>query len=312
MTGLVTVFGGSGFVGRYVVRDLLSRGWRVRVAVRHPREALFLKPQGGLGQTQFMAADVTKAATLARACADVDAVINLVGSFENVDAIQHVGASNIAAAAHAAGAKSLVHVSAIGADIASASAYGRSKGEGEAAVRVAFPTAALLRPSLIFGREDAFTNRFAKMMVMMPVVPIARGAARFQPVYVADVAGAVVAALGPAAAGQTYELGGPDVLTMAEIQHKLADYIERKPAFIDMPDALMALAARMTGWLPGAPITWDQWLMLQSDNVVASAAKGMANLGITPTPMDAVAPGWLVLYRKHGRFSDPANTKVAT
>lgn len=305
MSGLVTVFGGSGFLGRYVVRDLLSAGWRVRVAVRRPREALFLKPQGGLGQTQFMAADVTKPATVVRAVAGADAVINLVGSFEKVDAIQHIGARNVAEAAQAAGVRALVHVSAIGADVASASRYGRSKGDGEVAVRTAFPDAALLRPSLIFGREDAFTNRFAQMIAGLPVVPIARGAAKFQPVYAADVAAAVVAALGQQAAGQTFELGGPDVLTMSEIQHRLATYIQRTPVFLEMPDALMALATRATGWLPGAPITWDQWLMLQADNVVDAKAKGLSALGISPAPMDAVAESWLILYRKHGRFTAP-------
>ncbi len=311
MTGLVTVFGGSGFVGRYVVRDLLSAGWRVRVAVRRPREALFLKPQGGLGQTQFVAADVTKPETVARACAGADAVINLVGSFARVDAIQHLGAGAIAAAAQAAGVKALVHVSAIGADVASASAYGRSKGEGEAAVRRGFPNAAILRPSLIFGREDAFTNRFAKMIAGLPVVPIARAAAKFQPVYVGDVAHAVVAALGADAAGKTYELGGPDVLSMGDIQHKLAALTDRAPLFIEMPDAVMALGTRLTGWLPGAPITWDQWLMLLQDNVAAADAHTLTGLGVTPTPLDAVAPNWLVQYRPHGRFT-AASTTVQT
>ncbi len=312
MSGLVTVFGGSGFVGRYVVPVLLSAGWRVRVAVRNPREALFLKPQGGLGQIQFVAADVTKPDTVARACVGADAVVNLVGSFARADAIQHIGAANVAAAAREAGARTLVHVSAIGADVASASKYGRSKGAGEAAVRRAFPQAAIVRPSLIFGREDAFTNRFAAMIARLPVVPIARGAARFQPVYVADVAVAIVAALGAKAAGETYELGGPDVISMAEIQHWLAKVTQRRPVFIAMPDALMALAARATGWLPGAPISWDQWLMLQADNVVADGARGLAVLGITPTPMAAVAESWLSLYRKHGRFDVPTTPRASS
>ncbi len=310
MRGLVTVFGGSGFVGRYVVRDLLAAGWRVRVAVRRPREALFLKPQGGLGQTQFMAADVTKPETVARAVAGADAVVNLVGSFANMDAIQHRGAGVVAAAAHAADVGALVHLSAIGADPASPSGYGRSKGEGEAAVRAAFPDAVILRPSVIFGREDAFTNRFAGMVSGLPVVPVARGAARFQPVYVADVAAAVCAGLAGAAAGQTFELGGPDVLSMSEIQHKLAALTGHAPVFIDVPDAVMGLAARLTGWLPGAPITWDQWLMLQADNIVSSNARGLADLCITPTPLDAVAETWLVSYRKHGRFTAPTTEKA--
>lgn len=310
MTGLVTVFGGSGFVGRYVVRDLLQAGWRVRVAVREPRDSLFLKPQGGLGQTQFMAADITKPATVARAVAGVDAVVNLVGILKgDFKRIQADGAANVARAAAAAGVKAFVQMSAIGADAASESQYGRTKGEGEAAVRAAFPDATILRPSIIFGREDGFINRFAKMIASFPVVPIARGAVKFQPVFVGDVAAAIVKVLTErAAAGQTYELGGPDIMTMAAIQHWIAAQIGHHPVFIEMPDLLMGNAARFTGWLPGAPITWDQWLMLQHDNVVAPDAHSLAALHINPTPLDTVADGWLVQYRQHGRFTALAST----
>jgi len=307
MTGLVTVFGGSGFVGRYVVRDLLSAGWRVRVAVRHPRESMFLKPQGGLGQTQFLAADVTRPETVARAVAGADAVVNLVGILKgDFKRVQADGATNVAQAAAEAGVMALVQMSAIGADAESDSLYGQTKGEGEAAVRAAFPRATILRPSIIFGREDGFINRFASMIAGAPfgVVPIARGGVKFQPVFVGDVAAAVVAALSDsAAAGMTYELGGPDVMSMAQIQHWIAAQIGHQPTFLDMPDALMALAARLVGWLPGAPITRDQWLMLQHDNVVAPTAHSLADLHINPTPLDVVAERWLVQYRTHGRFS---------
>ncbi len=311
MTGLVTVFGGSGFVGRYVVRDLLQAGWRVRVAVRDPRDSLYLKPQGGLGQTQFVAADVTRPETVTRAVTGADAVVNLVGILKgDYQRIQADGARTVAAAAALAGAKALVQMSAIGADAASPSHYGRTKGEGEAAVLEAFPHATILRPSIIFGREDGFINRFAQMIASLPVVPIARASVKFQPIFVGDVAAAVTAALGSGAAqAKVYELGGPDIMTMADVQHWIARQVGRRPLFIEMPDALMGAAAKFTGWLPGAPITWDQWLMLGHDNVVAADAQPLAALGVAATPLDAVAPGWLVQYRSHGRFAAPITSE---
>jgi len=303
---LITVMGGSGFVGRYVVQQLLARGARVRIAEREPRKALFLKPLGGLGQTQFVAADVRDAASIQRAVQGSDAVINLVGSFDDMRAVQADGARHVAAAAKAAGARALVHVSAIGADPESPSAYGRSKGEGETAVRAAFPAAAIVRPSIIFGREDQFINRFANLIRFFPVIPVIAPAAKFQPVYVGDVADAVVAALGDAAAGKTFELGGPQVLTMAALQQWIADATGRKRLFVEVPDAVSATLATGFGWAPGAPITKDQWLMLQRDNVVADGAAGLAQLGIAPTSLDAVADGWLVQYRRNGRFAQAA------
>jgi len=303
---LITVFGGGGFLGRYVVQRLLAGGARVRIAEREPRKALFLKPLGGLGQTQFVAADVRDAASVARAVQGSDAVINLVGSFDDMAAVQAAGAGHVAAAAKTAGAAALVHVSAIGADAASPSAYGRSKGEGEAAVRAAFPDAAILRPSTIFGREDNFINRFAAMMQFLPVVPVIAAGAKFQPVYVGDVADAVVAALADAAAGKTFELGGPEVLTMAELQRRIAEATGRKRLFVEVPDAIASALATGLGWAPGAPITKDQWLMLQHDAIVAKGAAGLAQLGITPTSFASVAEGWLVLYRRNGRFAQPA------
>ena len=192
---LVTVFGGGGFVGRYVVQALCAAGARVRVAVRHTRTAEHVKPLGNLGQVSLCAADVTKPATVANALIGADMAVNLVGSFDNLDAIQRQGAANVAEAAAAAGLSALVHMSAIGADANSAAEYGRSKAGGEASVRADFPAATILRPSIIFGREDQFINRFAGLIRMLPVVPVIGANTRFQPVFVGDVARAVVAAL---------------------------------------------------------------------------------------------------------------------
>lgn len=303
---LVTIFGGGGFVGRYVAQELLARGMRVRVAERNPGDAMRVKPLGGLGQTQLIHADVRDPASLARAVAGADAVVNLVALLDGpLDAVNHRGAANVAAAAARAGAGGLVHISAIGADVESASAYGRSKGQGEAAVRAAFPSAVIMRPSIIFGREDQFTNRFAGMIRMTPIVPVIAPATKFQPVYVVDVARAIAEAVGQAAAraGQTYELGGSQVMSMLEINRWIADHIGHDPAILPVPDAIASGLATLTGWLPGAPITRDQWKMLGRDNVVAQGAKGLADLGIAPTPLAAVADGWLIRYRRHGRFT---------
>lgn len=301
---LVTLIGGGGFLGRYVTQELLRAGARVRIVERRPRDAWFLKPLGGLGQTQFVAGDVTQPQTLARALQGSHAVVNLAGILNGDFQAVHVdGARNVAEAARAAGAEALVHVSALGAEADSPSAYGRTKAEGEAAVRAAFPNATILRPSLLFGREDAFVNRFAAMIGSAPVVPVLRGAARFQPVYVVDVAQAVVTALADPEAhgGKTYTLGGPDMLTMSELFRWIAGTLGCKPSFVELPDALGGVIAAF-GALPGAPITRDQWRMLQRDNVVPEGAEGLAALGIVPTPLASVAPAWLVRFRRHGRF----------
>lgn len=300
---LVTLIGGGGFVGRYVAQALLKTGARVRIVQRDPRSAWFLKPLGGLGQIQFVAGDIRKLDSLARALAGSDAVVNLAGAFgREADAINAIGAENAAKAAEAADATAFVQISAIGADIEAQSDYGRSKGRGEALVRAAFPAATILRPSFIFGREDKFVNRFAGLIARAPVVPILRGAMRMQPVYVADVAAAIVkAVIDPEAfGGETLELGGPEVITFAQFHQRLSDGIGRHPLLIDLPDFAGAGIATL-GFLPGMPITWDQWLMLQTDNVAAE--DGLARLGIKPTLLDAVAPGWLVQYRRHGRFA---------
>ena len=302
---LITIFGGGGFLGRHITQHLTQAGARVRIAQRNIRIAQDVKPLGNLGQTQLIAADIRKPETVVRAVRGADAVINLVGILKgDFDAFHHQGAAHVAQAAAAAGVQALVHVSAIGADAGSKSAYGRSKAEGEAAVRAAFPQATILRPSIVFGREDQFVNRFAGLISSLPIVPIIGGKARFQPVYVDDVAEAVAQSLADPArfGGQIFELGGPETISMAELNKRIAREIGEDPSFIDMPDSLSGLMASLTGWLPGAPITRDQWAMLQSDNVVADGAAGLEAFGITPTPMAAVIGDYLVRFRKHGRF----------
>lgn len=308
-TKLVTLFGGGGFIGRALAQELFSRGWRVRIAQREPRRAFAVKALGVLGQTQFASADVTKPESVARAVAGSDAVVNLVGLLKGDFQGAHVdGAANIAKACAAAGVSALVHVSAIGADPESPSAYGRTKAAGEAAVRAAFPAATIVRPSILFGRDDAFTNRFAGLIRALPVVPVIAPDTKLQPIFVADVAKALAEAVtaAHAHAGKTYEIGGPDVLTMAQVNEWLAGAIGREMSFVPVPTGVAGLLATLTGWAPGAPITSDQLAMLAKDNVADTALPGLAALGVTPTPMAAVAPAWLTAYRKHGRFGDQA------
>ncbi|MBJ6122670.1 complex I NDUFA9 subunit family protein [Sphingomonas mollis] len=298
---LVTLIGGGGFVGRYAVRSLLAAGARVRIAQRDPRHAWFLKTQGNLGQTQFVAADVTRPDTIARAVAGADVVVNLVGVLAGaVDRIHVDGARTVAEAAAQAGAAALVHVSAIGADAGSKSAYGRSKGEGEAAVRAAFAQATILRPSIVFGREDQFVNRFAGMIAASPIVPVLRAPVRFQPVFAGDVGAAITAAASDPDrfGGRTFALGGPDILSMGELIRFIADAIGRSPTILELPDAIGSLLASV----PGGPITRDQWLMLQQDNIVGTETDGLDALGVAATPLAAVASDWLVRFRRQGRF----------
>jgi NADH dehydrogenase len=310
----VVLFGGGGFVGRHVAQALLARGYRVRIAQRSPRRAMAIRALGNMGQTQFVAVDIGKADQVAAALAGAGAAVNLVGLLKGAMHAAHVaGARAIAQAAASAGLGALVHVSAIGADPASRSAYGRTKGEGEAAVRQAFPAATILRPSIIFGQDDGFTNRFAGLIATgsalpLHVVPLIRGKTRFQPVHVGDVARAIaLAVIEPERhAGRTYELGGPDVLTLGEINRWIARAIERPCRFLPVPDGAARALATLTGWAPGAPITRDQFEMLRSDNVVAGDAPGLDIFGIRPAPMAALAPAWLDRYRRQGRFGLPA------
>ncbi|MEA3011372.1 MAG: hypothetical protein QOJ91_3064 [Sphingomonadales bacterium] len=303
---VVTLFGGGGFLGRYTAQALFRTGARVRVAQRDPRGANFLHPLAAVGQLQLLPVDIRDRAAVRAAVQGSDAVINLVGILKgDFDSIHVAGARNVAEAAAAAGAGALVQVSAIGADPDSPSAYGRSKGQGEAAVRAAFPGATILRPSILFGREDNFINRFAEMALLAPVLPVISGATRFQPVYAADVGRAVTAAaLDPRQyGGKTYELGGPQVLTMRELMEWVVETTGRGRPLLDIPDPVGRLIARLTGWLPGAPLTFDQWLMLRRDNVVSPGAEGLEAFGLPKTPLAAVSEGWLTRYRRHGRFA---------
>lgn len=302
---LVTVFGGSGFVGRYVCEALLKAGARIRVAERDPRKAWFLQPLGGVGMVQTIAADVTKPATVARAVEGTDAVVNLVGLFKgDLDAIHVGGPRSIAEAAKAHGA-AFVHVSAIGADPASESYYGKTKGQGEEAARSVLARTTIIRPSVVFGAEDQFTNRFAGL-AGLPVLPVVAPNSRFQPIFAADLGKAIAtAALDPKThGGKTYELGGPDIMTMRDLVGAIAQLAGQSPTIVDVPDFVAAGMASL-GFLPGAPLTRDQWIMLQKDNVV-SGANGFKAFGIVPASLGSVAGEWLGRYRSGGRFAPRA------
>ena len=303
---LVTLFGGGGFLGRYVAQALYKTGARVRIVQRDPRSAYFLKPLGGLGQTQFVAADIRNPRQVRAAVQGSDAVVNLVGILKgNFEAIHIDGAANVAETCAVEGAGSLVHISAIGADPNSPSRYGSSKGEGEQAVQAAMPSATIMRPSVLFGREDNFINRFAGLSRLSPILPVIRGQTKFQPVYAADVGKAVAAAaLHPRDhGGKTYELGGPQVLTMRELMEWIDETTGWGRHVVDVPDSVANFLASVFGWLPGAPITSDQWLMLQRDNIVSPGSEGLRHFGIAPTPLAAVSEGWLTAYRRGGRFA---------
>ncbi|GGC42170.1 3-beta-hydroxy-Delta(5)-steroid dehydrogenase [Siccirubricoccus deserti] len=303
---VATVFGGSGFIGRYVVQRLAQRDYIVRVAGRHPSAARFLQTQGRVGQIVPLAAAVTDEPAVARAVAGADLVVNLVGILherrrDDFTRIHTNGAGLVAQLAAAAGIERLVHVSAIGADPASPSAYGRSKGEGEAAVRAAFPQATILRPSIVFGPEDQFFNRFAGMARMLPFMPVVSGATRFQPVYVGDVADAVAAAAEhEEAPGRSYELCGPRAVSFRELLHYILEVTGHRRPLVDMPAGLVRLQARLSEFLPNPPLTRDQLLMLQRDNICTGEAPGLPALGISPKAMEAVVPGYLLRFRPGG------------
>ena len=304
---IATVFGGSGFIGRYVVQRLARpAGYTVRVAVTDPGGARFLQTQGKVGQIVPLAAGVTDEAAVARAVAGASLVVNLVGIlFErkagDFGRIQAEGAGRVARLAAAAGAERLVHVSAIGADPESPSAYGRSKAEGEAAVRAAFPSATILRPSIVFGPEDAFFNRFATLARLLPFMPVIEGNTRFQPVYVGDVADAVLAAAEREdAPGRTYELAGPRALTFREVLRYIQEVTGHRRPMVNIPTGVARLQARLGEFLPSPPLTRDQLLMLQRDNVPAPGAPGLAELGIQAKALEAVVPGYLARFRTGG------------
>ena len=303
---VATVFGGSGFIGRYIVKRLTHKGFVVRVAVRDPERALFLKPMGAVGQVVPLYASLTNEPTVHRAVDGADLVVNTVGILAENRAgdfhrIHAEGVGRIARLAAAAGVARVVHISAIGADPDAASRYAATKGIGEALLREAFPTATILRPSLVFGPEDALFNRFAGMARLMPIMPVICGDTRFQPVYVGDVADAVMAALAQAdAAGTVYELGGPRVLTFRELLAYILKETGRKRRLVDVPMGLARVQARIMELVPGKPLTRDQLLMLQQDNVVAADMPGLQELGIVPTPVELVVPTYLRRFRPGG------------
>lgn len=310
MSRLITIVGGAGFIGRYVVQELARTGARLRIVVRDAHRAAHLKPLGAVGQIQLVQGDLRDARLIEAACVGANGVINLVGILNergaSFDSVHVEGARLVAAAAAKAGAQALVHVSAIGANPESPSAYGRSKGQGESAVRAAFPNATILRPSIVFGPEDQFINRFAALARGLPfVLPVVAGDTRFQPVYVLDVARAVAEAVQDPArfGGKTFELGGPKTYSMRQLLGWIADQTYAGKSLVDVPDFVAERIASLTGWLPGAPLTRDQWLMLRSDNVMAENAAGLEAFGLHPTPLEAIAPAYLVRYRKHGRFN---------
>lgn len=302
---VATVFGGSGFIGRYVVQRLAQQDYVVRVAVRDPVAARFLQTQGRVGQIVPLAAPVTDPGAVARAVEGAQVVVNLVGILYerrpgDFRRIQGEAPGALARAAAAAGVESLVHLSAIGADAASPSLYAQTKAEGEAGVRAGFPAATILRPSVVFGPEDDFFNRFAAM-ARLPFMPVVAGATRFQPVYVGDVADAVAAALArPEARGRTYELGGPRVMTMREVLRFILETTRRRRPMLDMPMGFMRWQAGLLQRLPSPPVTQDQLLLLERDNVVGEGVPGLRELGIAPKSVETVVPDYLKRFRPGG------------
>jgi NADH dehydrogenase len=310
---LITVYGGSGFLGRHVIRALCKRGYRIRVAVRRPELTGHLQPLGRVGQIHAVQANLRYPQSVEAAARDADVVINLVGILfergrQRFDAVQAFGAESVALAASAFGAK-MVHVSAIGADENAKSAYARSKGVGEKLVLAARPEATILRPSVVFGPEDDFLNRFASLARFLPALPLVGGGhTRFQPVYVGDVATAVVDAVeGRTKSGSTYELGGPAVMSMKELLQYVLATIERRRLLVPMPFAIAQLQSWFLQFLPKPLLTPDQVELLKGDTVVSDAAqregRTLEALGIAPVALEAVAPSYLWRYRKAGQFT---------
>jgi NADH dehydrogenase len=310
---LVTVYGGSGFIGRHVVRLLAQNGWRIRVAVRRPDLAHFLQPLGAVGQIHAVQANLRYRDSVLRAAEGSDAVINLVGILapsgrQSFDAVHAYGARMVADAAREAGAQTLVHLSAIGADANSSSAYARSKAEGEARVREFFPNAAILRPSIVFGPEDDFFNRFAAMARMSPVLPLVGGGkTRFQPVFVGDVATAIGMGVdGNVKPKAIYELGGPEVKSFREIMEYVLKVTYRKRLLASLPFGIARMQAQVLQLLPKPLLTVDQVELLRRDNVVSDEAiaqqRTLPGLGVSPTAVEAVVPSYLYRFRKSGQF----------
>ena len=298
---LVVLLGGGGFLGTHVAQELLRRGARLRIAERHPEKAFRLKPLAELGQIQFARCNLTDRRSVEAALQGADAVVDLVGTWgADQRALQADGAGLAAELAAGQGAAAFVYVSAIGADAGSDSEYASTKGEGEANVRAAFPTATIVRPSILFGEDDKFVNLFARLIAALPALPVFGAAAKLQPLFVDDAAAAIANALADPArhGGKIYELVGPEVLTMEEIHRRIATAQGRERGFIAVPDALAGLFAS----LPGTPMNSDQWKLLKQGNVASGALPGCAALGVQPKPLGLFLDKWMIRYRKHGRF----------
>jgi uncharacterized protein YbjT (DUF2867 family) len=306
----VAILGGSGFIGRYVVKRLAERGDVLTVGGRHAAAAKFLQLKGNVGQVGLVNISIDDEGLLPAFVANNDAIINLVGILheggtQRFELVHHVAPARLARLAREAGAERFVHISAIGADPHSRSAYARTKAAGEEAVRDAFPTATILRPSVVFGPEDQFFNRLAALAMVSPVIPlIGGGATRFQPVYIGDVADAVVRCIDDSTtAGRTYELGGPKVYTLRALTELLLGEIRRKRLLVDLPYGLASLQARLMSLLPNPPLTPDQVEMLKHDNTVLSGALTLEMLGIVPTAVEAVLPSYLDRFRRGGWYA---------
>lgn len=321
MAKLVTIYGGSGFVGRYIARRMAKEGWRVRVAVRRPNEANFMRPYGAVGQVEPVFCNIRDDASVRAAMAGADAAVNCIGVLSPVglnqfSPVQHMGAERIARIAAEEGVGQLVHLSAIGADSNSSSDYSRTKAKGEASVKQNFPGAVILRPSIIFGPEDGFFNRFARMTRLGPILPVVGGRTRYQPVYVDDIAQAAVKGILGQAKPGTYELGGPDTETFKELMNRMLQVIQRRRLIFDMPVWIARLMAGLLGVAQGLTLglftntilTRDQIPNLMKDNVVSKGAKTLTDLGIEPTPMAAVLADYLWPYRPSGQYAAIKNS----
>jgi NADH dehydrogenase len=317
MAKLVTIFGGSGFLGRYIARRMAQEGWRVRVAVRRPNEAIFVRPYGVVGQVEPVFANIRDDASVRAVTLGADAVVNCVGTFDwrgrnAFEAVQAEGAARIARIAAEEGLERMVHISAIGADPEGPSRYQRTKAEGERRVLEAMPQAVILRPSVVFGPEDNFFNRFAGMTRISPILPVIGGATRFQPVYVDDVAQAAVLGVTGKAAPGIYELGGPDVDSFRELMVQMLGVIRRRRLVLSLPFWLGWLMAAgfdllemvTLGLIHNGVLTRDQLKSLRRDTIVAEGARGFAELGIEPAAMEAVLPDYLWRFRPSGQYAE--------
>lgn len=314
MSKLVTIFGGSGFVGRYIARRMAKAGWRVRVAVRNPNEAMFVKPYGSVGQVEPVFCNVRDDASVASVLTGADAVVNCVGILDEsgrntFEAVQAEAPGRIARLAANSGVQRMVHISAIGADPDSESDYARTKAAGEAAILEHMPNAVILRPSIVFGPEDEFFNRFASMSRFGPILPVVGADTMFQPVYVDDVAAAAVRGVDEGVASGVYELGGPDVHTFRDLMQQMLGMVRRRRLILNIPFwAAKAMASAfgvvrfLTAGIIAPPITKDQVTNLRHDNVVSEGARGLADLGIKPTAMEAVLPDYLWRFRPSGQY----------